>query len=85
MAFKMKNAGGTFKSMGSSAMKTRRPSQKPPQGEDLIAGDKNFTKKEQKEKTDYARETGDDLFWDKYFNKNSYLKPRKQKGFLTKC
>ena len=46
MAFKMKNAGGTFKSMGSSAMKTRRPSQKPPQGEDLIAGDKNFTKKE---------------------------------------
>jgi hypothetical protein len=48
MAFKMKNAGGTFKSMGSSAMKTGHPSQKPPQGEDLIAGDKNFTKKEQR-------------------------------------
>ena len=48
MAFKMRNEGGTFKSMGSSAMKTRRPSQKPPQGEDLIAGDKNFTKKEQR-------------------------------------
>ena len=28
-----------------------------------------FITKEQKEKTDYARETDDDLFWDKYFNK----------------
>jgi hypothetical protein len=48
MAFKMRNAGGTFKSMGSSPAKTGHMStQKTPQGEDLIAGDKNFTKKEQ--------------------------------------
>ena len=32
----------------------------------VLAG---FITKEQKEKTDYARETDDDLFWDKYFNK----------------
>ena len=32
----------------------------------VLAG---FITKEQKEKTDYAREKDDDLFWDKYFNK----------------
>lgn len=32
----------------------------------VLAG---FITKEQKEKTDYAREKDDDLFWNKYFNK----------------
>ena len=36
----------------------------------VLAG---FITKEQKEKTDYARETGDDLFWDKYFNKKKEI------------
>lgn len=59
MAFKMKNAGGSFKSMGSSAMKTGDNSKKPPQGKDLIAGDKNFTKKEQKKDARLEDENND--------------------------
>mgnify|MGYP003677257775 CR=1 FL=1 len=45
----MRYAGGSFKSMGSSAVKTGDTEHDPPQGEDLIAGDKNFTKNEQRE------------------------------------
>ena len=36
----------------------------------VLAG---FITKEQKEKTDNARETDDDLFWDKYFNKRKEI------------
>lgn len=48
MAFKMKGSP-MYRNFGiGTPMKTGHPSQKTPQGEDLIAGDKNFTKKEQR-------------------------------------